>query len=248
VCRRQNARCDVRLSRKVLLKDGGGTRLRWLVGFSEPDRHLDPIGEARCPATNGLPHHATPPSLARSSRLHSLRRRCNRRRREGASMGMYDDVVVLDESLHCPDGHALGRFQTKSFDNPTMATYLIVGPHVHMVTRAEVDEPDGSTAAHWRLEGSIAVYHVSPVVPTGELVFDTTCNECEPVLVRTDQHAWGDLVSERQLWVEFRATLVADQSRRIERTSGTRSELIAELREDGLRVMRDDDPLAIAHP
>jgi len=166
-------------------------------------------------------------------------------------MGMYDDVVVLDESLRCPDGHALGPFQTKSFDNPTMATYLIVGPHVHMVTRAEVDEPDGSTTAHWRLEGSTAVYQrrhaVSRVVPPGELVFYTTCNECEPVLVRTDQHAWGDLVSERRLWVEFRATFVADQSRRIERTSGTRSELIAELREDGLRVMRDDEPLAIAH-
>jgi hypothetical protein len=33
----------------------------------------------------------------------------------------------------------------------------------------------------------------------------------------------------------------------MERTSGTREDLAAELRNEGLRVMRDDEPLAIAH-
>lgn len=167
-------------------------------------------------------------------------------------MGMFDYVVVLDESLHCADGHRLDGFQTKSFDNPSMATYLITGPHVHLVARSEYLEHNGETAAHWRLEDTSAVYSrrhaVSLVVPPSEVVFYTTCDECAPVLVRSDHaRAWGDLVDERRLWVEFRATFGAGQSRRIDRTSGTRGDLIAELRENGLRVMRDDEPLAIAH-
>lgn len=54
-------------------------------------------------------------------------------------------------------------------------------------------------------------------------------------------------MNERQLWVEFRATFGPGEPRRIERTSGTRDDLAAELRDDGLRVLRDDEPLAIAH-
>lgn len=166
-------------------------------------------------------------------------------------MGMYDNVVVLDESLRCPHGHRVGDFQTKSFEDPSMDTYLVNGPHVHLVARAGLDDGD-SNAARWQLEGDEAVYRrrhaVSPVVPPREIVFYTACDECAPVLVRSDYpRAWGDLVDERRLWVEFCATFGPDQPRRIERTSGTRDELVAELREDGLRVMRDDEPLAIAH-
>jgi hypothetical protein len=36
-------------------------------------------------------------------------------------MGMFDNVVVLDETLRCPHGHRLEGFQTKSFDNTSMA-------------------------------------------------------------------------------------------------------------------------------
>lgn len=167
-------------------------------------------------------------------------------------MGMFDYMVVLDESLRCPDGHQLDGFQTKSFDNPSMATYLITGPDVYLVARAGIGERDGNSAAHWRLDGPGALYErrhaVSSVVPPCEVVFYTTCDACAPVLVRSDAtRAWGDLVEERRLWVEFRATFGAGQSRRIDRTSGARSDLIAELREQGLRVMRDDEPLAIAH-
>ena len=82
----------------------------------------------------------------------------------------------------------------------------------------------------------------------GDIVFYTSCRECTPVLVRRDrQSAWGDLIDEHQLWVEFRVRFDADGLRHIERTSGTRDELMTELREEGLRVMRDDEPLAIAH-
>jgi hypothetical protein len=166
-------------------------------------------------------------------------------------MGMYDYIVVLDEVLCCPHGHQVDGFQTKSFDEPSMDTYLFSGSHVHLVARAGLDDGDDN-AAHWRLEGSEAVYQrrhaVTPVALPGEVVFYTTCDECAPVLVRSDYpRLWGDFVDERRLWVEFGATFVRDQPRRIERTSGTRDDLVAELRGEGLRVMRDEEPLAIAH-
>jgi hypothetical protein len=165
---------------------------------------------------------------------------------------MYDNVVVLDEVLRCPHGHQVDGFQTKSFGVPSMDTYLLNGPDVHLVARAGLDARDDNEAARWQLEENQAVYRrrhaVSPVVPPGEIVFYTTCDECAPVLVRSDYpRIWGDLVDERRLWVEFRATYSTDRLRRIERTSGTRDDLAAELRDEGLRVIRDDEPLAIAH-
>ena len=167
-------------------------------------------------------------------------------------MGMYDYVVLLDEVLRCPHGHQVDGFQTKSFDNPSMNTFLVNGPHVHRVVRAGLDDGDDNASARWQLEGNEAVYRrrhaVSPVESPGAIVFYTTCDECAPVLVRLDYpRVWGDLVDERRLWVEFRATFGMDQLRRIARTSGTRDDLVAELREEGLRVLRDDEPLAIAH-
>lgn len=167
-------------------------------------------------------------------------------------MGMYDHVVVLDEILRCPHGHHVDGFQTKSFESPSMETYLVNGPEVHLVARAGLDAGDDNAAARWQMDGDEAVYQrrhaASAIAPPRELVFYTTCGECAPVLVRSDAaRAWGDLVEERQLWVEFRATFGPDHPRRIERTSGTRDELAADLRDEGFRVMRDDEPLAIAH-
>jgi hypothetical protein len=167
-------------------------------------------------------------------------------------MGMYDHVVVLDETLCCPHGHRVGSFQTKSFGDASMDTYLVEGPHVYRVARGVFGESDEAAGEHWQLEGPDAVFRrrhtVEPVVPVGEIVFYTSCGECAPVLVRSDHaRAWGDLVTERQLWVEFRATFNVDGSRHIERTSGTRDDLVTELRDEGLRVIRDDEPLAIAH-
>ncbi len=167
-------------------------------------------------------------------------------------MGMFDNVVVLDEVLRCPHGHRVEGFQTKSFAHPSMDTYLVEGPRVYLVSRAGLDESDDAAAAHWLLEGNEAVFQrrhtAEPIVPPGEVVFYASCDECAPVLVRCDRaRMWGDLIDERQLWVEFRATFGPDRVRHVERTSGTRDDLVAELREDGLRVMRDDEPLAIAH-
>jgi hypothetical protein len=169
----------------------------------------------------------------------------------GGTMGMFDHVVVLDETLSCPHGHRVEGFQTKSFAEAAMDTYLLDGSHVFLVSRNSLGGSEDDETGHWSLEGSEAVYQrrhaVETVVPPGEVFFYTSCDGCAPVLVRCDHpRIWGDLIEERQLWVEFRATFDAE-GRHIERTSGTRDDLMTELRENGLRVMRDDEPLAVAH-
>jgi hypothetical protein len=40
-------------------------------------------------------------------------------------MGMFDTVIFLDGTLHCPAGHPLDELQTKSFPDPSMSTYLV---------------------------------------------------------------------------------------------------------------------------
>lgn len=167
-------------------------------------------------------------------------------------MGMYDNVVVLDEILRCPHGHPVSGFQTKSFDGPSADVYLFDGPRIYRVMPGRDREVGDTAAEHWRLEGDRALFQrrhaVESVVPPREVVFYTSCDDCDPVLIRRDRALlWGDLVDERQLWVEFRATFSAVEPRHIERTSGTRDDLIAELRGEGLRVLRDDEPLALAH-
>jgi hypothetical protein len=166
-------------------------------------------------------------------------------------MGMFDHVVVLDETLRCPHGHVVEGFQTKAFDSPSMDTYLIEGPRVHRVARGPFGDADDAAADRWTLDGNGAVFqrrHAVETVPApAKFVLYAPCDECTSVLIRSDRPGiWGDLVTEQRLWVEFNATF-SDGRRQIERTSGTRDDLMAELRDEGLRVMRDDEPLAIAH-
>jgi hypothetical protein len=74
------------------------------------------------------------------------------------------------------------------------------------------------------------------------------CDECEPVLVRTDRPGlFGDIVSEHSLFVDFNLTFRPGEPVQTERTSGTRDELKAELRRRGVYVLEEDEPLAIAH-
>ena len=165
-------------------------------------------------------------------------------------MGMFDNLVVLDETLLCPHGHGVHAFHTKSFADPSMNTYLVEGPNVFLVAPGDVGGSD-DPAANWLLEGNEAVFTrrhaVERIVPPREVLFYTSCEQCTPVLVRRDRVGMcGDLIDERQLWVEFRAAFTPD-GRQIERTSGTRDDLATELRQEGCRVMRDDEPLAIAH-
>ena len=165
-------------------------------------------------------------------------------------MGMFDTVVFLDQELSCPAGHSLGEFQTKSFPDPSMSTYLVEGGRVVRAVRGLWGDEDERSV--WRISGDEAIheqrYALELVAPPAEVRIYTHCAGCEPVLVRVDAaRSWGDIVHEHRLAVDFRLTFPEGEPLKIERVSGDRENLLEELRRDGLRVLQDDDPLAVAH-
>ena len=168
-------------------------------------------------------------------------------------MGMYDTIVVLDgaPALACPERHALRSFQTKDLAQPSMTTYLVHGGRLYRADndghRHEADEVE-----HWRVEAGKAIreqrYTLQEVLPPQPLRIYGRCDECEPILVRTDRpSAWGDIVSEHTVFVDFRVTFRRGEPVQVERESGTREDLKRELRGRGLFVLEDTEPLAIAH-
>jgi hypothetical protein len=121
---------------------------------------------------------------------------------------------------------------------------------VVLAERGPWEDEDERSA--WRISGSEAIherrYSMKPVSPPSEVLIYSHCPECEPVLVRVDPaRAWGDIVEERRLSVDFRLTFRGGEPAKVERVSGDRGALVEELRRAGLRVLSDDDPLAIAH-
>jgi hypothetical protein len=166
-------------------------------------------------------------------------------------MGMFDTIIFLDEPLSCPAGHSLGSFQTKSFPSPSMSTYLIDrGRLFCAVRRSWADEEDEQ--ATWRISGDEAIhetrYRLEVVSPSHEILVYSYCRLCKPVLVRVDPaSSWGDIVQERWLEVDFSLHFPRGEPVRVKRVSGDREALMEELRRSGLRVLEDDDPLAIAH-
>lgn len=165
-------------------------------------------------------------------------------------MGMFDTVIFLDGPLHCPAGHPLGELQTKSFPDPSMSTYLVEGGRLARAVRGPWG--DGEEASSWRISGGEAVhqtrYRLEQVVPPPEVLLYAQCAACAPVLVRADAaRSWGDIVAEHRLSVDFRLRFREGEPPEIERVTGGRDELMEELRDSGLRVLRDDDPLAMAH-
>jgi len=58
---------------------------------------------------------------------------------------------------------------------------------------------------------------------------------------------WGDIVQEHRLFVEFSLQFPEGEPMRVKRVTGGREDLMGELRRAGLRVLEDDDPLAVAH-
>lgn len=172
-------------------------------------------------------------------------------------MGMFDHVVVLDEPLTCPAGHPVAGLQTKSFPDPSMSTYLVQrGRLVRADTRwsrgdADADADEDEREA-WRIDGDEAVrethYRLEPVTPPGDLRVYSHCEVCEPVLTRTDRVSlWGDVVGEHRLFVEYALTFPEHQPMAAERVTGDREALKDELRHNGLRVLEDDEALAVAH-
>ncbi len=168
-------------------------------------------------------------------------------------MGMFDNLIILDEPLACPAGHRLTGLQTKGFDDPSMSTYLIRGGRVvRAVGGSWRDENEEEETSAWRITGDQAVhethYRLEPTTPPTDLCVYCHCGRCEPVLVRTDRATlWGDIVQEHHLFVEFSLHFPEGEPMRAQRITGGREELMEELRRGGLRVLSDDDPLAIAH-
>jgi len=142
-------------------------------------------------------------------------------------MGMFDNVVMLDEPLTCAAGHPLGGLQTKSFPDPSMSTYLIRDDQVvRTAGRAWGDDRDEDERSAWRITGDEAVhethYRLEPVLPPGEVSVYTHCSQCEPVLVRTDRATlWGDVVQENQVFVEFTLQFPDGEPMQVERVTGT---------------------------
>jgi hypothetical protein len=131
-----------------------------------------------------------------------------------------------------------------------MSTYLVEGGRVARAVRGPWG--DGEKASSWRIEAGEAVhqtrYRLEQVVLPQDVRVYAHCGACTPVLVRTDAaRSWGDIVAEHRLSVDFRLGFREGEPPEIERVTGGRDQLMDELRESGLRVLRDDDPLAMAH-
>ena len=167
-------------------------------------------------------------------------------------MGMYDDVVLLDEPLTCPAGHSIGDLQTKSFADPSLSTYLVHRSRIFRAATRFRRSDDESQRSVWRLSEDEAVhekhYRLESVELPVELEVYAQCEECEPVLVRTNRDSlFGDIVREHELFVEYSLRFPPDGPMTAERVTGDRAALMDELRENGLRVLGDDEPLAVAH-
>ena len=169
-------------------------------------------------------------------------------------MGLYDTVVILDDvsGAVCPAGHAVRALQTKDLDEPSMSTYLVRGGGLY---RAEPHPDAGAyddAAAGWRIDGDSAVSERrfdlrAAAAPRSVRVY-SQCRICEPVLVRNDGGSFlGDIVTEHALFVDLTLTFRPGEPVQVERTSGGRRELQAELCARGLVVLGDDEPLAVAH-
>jgi hypothetical protein len=160
-------------------------------------------------------------------------------------VGLSDDVVLLDGNASCPEGHVIGRVQTKDLDR-SMSTYVLAGGVLRQAIQDTEDEGE-----RWRVEDDVAIREErfrTEVVPGPRTLRGyASCERCAPILVRTDGRGVFDLVDERRPFVDFEIVLGSGAPTRIVRTSGTREEQVKDMLARGLHVLRDDEPLAVAH-
>ena len=170
-------------------------------------------------------------------------------------MGMFDMIVILDAlpSLSCAEGHAVRAFHTKDLPDPAMSTYLVRGGRLYLAVEGERELELGlEDPQAWRFEGDQAIHvrrhRLQEAPPPRALRVYGSCEQCEPVLVRNESpRGWSDVVVEHPLVADFRLTFRKDEPLQIERLSGTRQALEAELRARGLCVLAAGDALAEAH-
>ena len=169
-------------------------------------------------------------------------------------MGMFDTLLVLDDAaeLRCPEGHRLRSFQTKDLDEPSMSTYLVSSGRLYRAADRDGWSGAGEEAAGWRIEGKQAIseqrFDLQALPGPRRVNAYGQCSVCDPVLVRTDHPGvFGDLVNEHKMFVDFTLTFRVGEPLQVERTSGTRDELKADLARRGVCVLNEDDALAVAH-
>jgi hypothetical protein len=181
-------------------------------------------------------------------------------------MGLTDDIVNIDDAqLQCSNGHRISVLRTKDLD-PNRETYLLLGGTlIHVLrwssprARAEHgvhgdtgDKRDDELNPAWRIQDGIAFreerFKTETVTGRFKLRAYGQCSRCEPVLIRTDGlDFFGDIIEERSVYVDFELTLSPDEAVHAVNISGTRQEFERRLLDRGLHVLRDDDPLALAH-
>jgi len=165
-------------------------------------------------------------------------------------MGMFDTILWLDDSAEvaCTAGHRMRSFQTKDFDDPSMRTYLVHQGQLLLATSLKDDD-----YTEWRVDASNAVreqrFALTDLTGPRSLRAYASCDECEPVLVRTEGGSgwFSDLVAEHRVFVDFIFTWQPGDPLQLRRTSGSRDEMKADLLTRGLCVLGDDEPLAIVH-
>lgn len=160
-------------------------------------------------------------------------------------MGLIDEIVILDPGISCPDGHAIAQLQTKDFD-PSMSTYVLTGGMLLHAIRDDQEE-----SGRWRVADGVAIReyrYATEAVPAPRTIRAYgSCDRCAPILVRTNGRGLFGIVDEHRIDVDFDLVLRPDAPTQIVRTSGTREEQAKELLARGLYVLRDEEPLAVAH-
>jgi hypothetical protein len=172
----------------------------------------------------------------------------------GLSVGSDDTAVFVDHAaaLSCPHGHALHSFQTRDLDGPPAATYLVQGGRLYLAEATDGRPPAEGSPEVWRIEAAAVVreqrFTLREISAPSALRIYGNCPFCDPVLTGTlEPGCHEEVVQEHAVPVGFRLSFRPGEPLRVERTSGTRDDLELELLDRGVRVLDDDEPLALAH-
>lgn len=169
-------------------------------------------------------------------------------------MGMFDTIRVIgdDPRLLCAEGHQLDDLQTKDLDCNCDIYWLYNG----VLYRPPGDDEGGARESSWDAGGDVLVRRSTEAFPrchtTISFLVYSHCPLCRPVVFARGE-ARGSFIQDgnidtRQPWCEWRIHLAQGA---VEAVSPVRLESRASVREDvefrGLRVLADDDPIALAH-
>lgn len=160
-------------------------------------------------------------------------------------MGLYNDVKFRgggDLLVRCTAGHVLRDLQSKEIESPS-AEFVIYDGRLYGDV---VHEPETEAL----VEGAIVRMQRSRLRPksyTGSARVYAHCFGCM-VLYHDRLMGLGDEVAEREPWVEV--VLLFEEGRLVEIVPyciETRDDVREALASRGLRLLGDDEPLAILH-